>query len=171
MNAGAHGREIKDVLISACVVDANGGFYSLNVTQLGYAYRQCSLPKDWTFVSAKFQGMEKPTTEIQTRMQLMLKCREKTQPVKERTAGCTFANPVEKSPAWKLIQDAGCQGKQEGGAEVSKKHCNFLINFNSATAEELESLGEAVQSQVYATSGVALRWEIERIGVKLDKGN
>lgn len=167
MNAGANGSQVSDRLISAIVVNPQGEIQELSMSELKYEYRCCGLPKDWIFISAKFRGyyLLRSREEIELSIQEMLKLREETQPVNEKTAGCTFTNP-EGRLAWKLINDAGCQGEIIGGAQISKKHSNFLLNFNSATAEELESLGELVQRRVYEHSGILLKWEVERLGIR-----
>lgn len=166
MNAGCYGREIKDVLISAFVLDPKGQLHTLTPTDLGYTYRHCGLPADWIFVGARFRVEAGNPSQIHEYMASLLAEREKTQPVKSRTGGSTFANP-EGYKAWQLIDKAGCRGMRRGGAMVSELHCNFLINAGNATADDLEMLGETIRQKVAETSQVDLRWEVERVGISL----
>lgn len=167
MNAGAHGTETKDILVSARAVDRHGNMHELNNAEMGYSYRHCSVPTDWVFTQALYQGQPGDPADITAEMEEVAAYRDEHQPTKERTGGSTFKNP-EGSSAWKLIDDAGCRGLRIGGAMVSEKHCNFLINVDGATAEELETLGETVRRRVHETSGVTLEWEIKRIGLPND---
>jgi UDP-N-acetylmuramate dehydrogenase len=163
MNAGAYGREIKDVVIDADAIDPEGGRHRLGVDALNLEYRQCGVPEDWIFTSARLQGAPGDIDEITRRMDEIQAEREATQPVKTPTGGSTFANP-EGHKAWELIDKAGCRGLTRGGAQVSEKHCNFLINTGDATAADLEGLGEEVRRRVMEDSGVMLEWEIRRLG-------
>jgi UDP-N-acetylmuramate dehydrogenase len=168
MNAGAYGSDMSQILEHALVLDAQGTLHRLSPQELGLAYRHCDLPKDWIFVGARLKGHRGNTEEIQEKISSFLKEREKTQPVKSRTGGSTFANP-EDAKAWELIDKAGCRGLKMGGALMSELHCNFMINEDEATATDLESLGEEVRKRVLETSGVSLRWEIERIGKSMSE--
>lgn len=163
MNAGAYGRELKDVLVEARALDASGREHVLSVQDLGFGYRHTRVPADWIFVGATLQGRREDTAAIAARIAAIRQARESTQPVRARTGGSTFANP-DGAKAWQLIDRAGCRGLRIGGAQVSPQHCNFLINEGEATAHDLEALGEEVRRRVLATSGVALRWEIVRVG-------
>jgi UDP-N-acetylmuramate dehydrogenase len=163
MNAGAHGRETKDVLVGARAVDREGRVHELTLAQMGFTYRHCAVPQDWIFTEALFQGAPGETAAILREMDEVAEYREKHQPIKERTGGSTFRNPPGNS-AWKLIDAAGCRGLRVGGAKVSEMHCNFLINDREAAAEDIERLGETVRARVKSTSGVQLEWEIIRIG-------
>lgn len=165
MNAGAYGSEISHFLEYAFVVDPKGLLQRLTPRELGLAYRHCDLPKDWIFIGARLKGQVGHVKEIKEKISSFLAERERTQPVKSRTGGSTFANP-EGAKAWELIEKAGCRGLTKGEAMMSELHCNFMINKGGATAADLEALGEEVQKRVLATSRVNLRWEIERIGVK-----
>ncbi|GAB3126192.1 UDP-N-acetylmuramate dehydrogenase [Novispirillum itersonii] len=165
MNAGAYGREIRDVLVSATAVDRSGRLHSLTAEQMGLTYRHCAIPHDWLFTGAVLRGEKADTAAISARMDEIRTSREDSQPVRSRTGGSTFANPVG-AKAWELIDRAGCRGLLRGGAQVSEKHCNFLINTGDATAADLEDLGEDVRRRVRETSGVELRWEIRRIGLR-----
>lgn len=163
MNAGAYGREFKDVLKSAVALDPQGQRHELPAAALGLSYRHCGLPEDWIFVEARFAGEPGDPEAVGRRMAEIQAAREAAQPIRARTGGSTFANPPGHK-AWELIDRAGCRGLRQGGAMVSEKHTNFLINTGDATAADLEQLGEDVRRRVFATSGVTLRWEIRRIG-------
>ena len=166
MNAGAHGSETKDVLVEARAVDRQGNIHVLSLADMGFRYRHCSISKDWIFTEAVFQGRPGDKAEILEQMEAVAQYREENQPTRERTGGSTFKNPPGHS-AWKLIDAAGCRGLRIGGAKVSEMHCNFLINDNDATAEDIERLGETVRARVKATSGIDLQWEIVRLGLPL----
>lgn len=166
MNAGAHGSETKDVLVSARAVDRAGNIHVLTNADMGYTYRHCGSPEDFIFTEATYQGRPGDPSEIQKQMAEVADYREKNQPIKERTGGSTFKNPPGNS-SWKLIDAAGCRGFRVGGAHVSNMHCNFLINDQNATAEDIERLGETVRARVKANSGITLNWEIIRLGVPL----
>jgi UDP-N-acetylmuramate dehydrogenase len=164
MNAGAHGRETKDVLIEARAVDRAGNIHELSRADMGFTYRHCSVPEDWIFTQALFQGSPGDPETIAKEMDEVAEYREKNQPIKERTGGSTFKNPPGRS-AWKLVDAAGCRGLRVGGAKVSEMHCNFLINDQGASGEDVERLGETVRARVKAHSGITLEWEIIRLGV------
>ena len=163
MNAGAYGRELKDVLLSAVALDGKGARHALAPAALGLGYRHCGLPEDWIFIAARFAGEAGDPAAIGRRMAEIQAAREAAQPIRARTGGSTFANPPGEK-AWELIDRAGCRGLRIGGAAVSEKHANFLINTGNATAADLESLGEEVRRRVHETTGILLRWEIRRIG-------
>lgn len=167
MNGGAHGSETKDVLVEARAVDRQGNVHVLSLADMGYSYRHCSVPTDWIFTQATYQGRAGEAAEILKQMEEVAQYREENQPTRERTGGSTFKNPPGHS-AWKLIDAAGCRGLRVGGAKVSEMHCNFLINEGEATAEDIERLGETVRARVKASSGVTLQWEIVRLGLPLD---
>ena len=150
MNAGAHGRETKDVLVEARAVDRDGNIHVLSVADMGFTYRHCGVPDDWIFTEALFQGTPGDPAEILKQMDEVAEYREANQPIKERTGGSTFKNPPGYS-AWKLIDEAGCRGLRVGGAKVSEMHCNFLINDRQATGEDIETLGETVRARVKAS--------------------
>jgi UDP-N-acetylmuramate dehydrogenase len=164
MNGGAYGRETKDVLVEARAVDRHGRVHVLSNADMHYTYRHCGAPDDYIFTEALFAGERGDPTIIAQEMDKITEARESTQPVKSRTGGSTFKNPPGNK-AWQLIDAAGCRGLTNGAAQVSEMHCNFLINRGSATAAEIEQLGEAVRRKVEAHSGVRLEWEIARIGV------
>ncbi len=166
MNAGAHGGETAEVLCEVRVLDREGRAHVLRVEELGYGYRHCSAPPDFIFTEALFEGVPGERTRILEEMAAVTTYRETHQPIRERTGGSTFKNPDGES-AWRLIDRAGCRGLVVGGAKVSEHHCNFLINTGSATAEDLERLGETVRARVAAREGVELEWEIRRLGVPL----
>lgn len=164
MNAGAFGAEMKDVVLSATAVDRDGTTQLLTIEDLGLTYRHCGCPEDYIFVGATLQGRSAAAAAIATRMDRIRQTREDSQPTRTRTGGSTFANPPG-AKAWELIDRAGCRGLRLGGAQVSEKHCNFLLNVDGATAADIEALGEEVRRRVLATSGIELIWEIRRIGV------
>jgi UDP-N-acetylmuramate dehydrogenase len=164
MNGGAYGRETKDALIEARAVDRAGRVHVLRNADMGYNYRHCGVPADYIFTEALYQGERGDPAVIAAEMDKITESREATQPIKSRTGGSTFKNPQGRK-AWQLIDAAGCRGLKIGGAQVSEMHCNFLINRGGATAADIEALGENVRRRVKETSGVALEWEIERIGV------
>ncbi|MEO1711158.1 MAG: UDP-N-acetylmuramate dehydrogenase [Pseudomonadota bacterium] len=166
MNAGAHGSETKDVLVSARAVDPAGTVHVMSNADMGFTYRHCAVPDDWIFTEATFAGEPGRRDTILAAMDEVAEYREANQPIKERTGGSTFKNPPGHS-AWKLVDDAGLRGFRVGGAHMSEKHCNFMINDREATGQDLETLGEIVRRRVRATSGVELQWEIKRIGAPL----
>lgn len=168
MNAGCYGREVVDIIEAAFALDPKGKLHTLTKEDLGYTYRHCGLPEDWIFIGARFKAPTGDKAQIQSAMQTLMSQREETQPIREKTGGSTFANPLGHK-AWELIDQAGCRGLRVGGAQVSEKHCNFLINFDNASAFDLEELGETVKNRVKLNSGIDLRWEIKRVGRFLDQ--
>jgi UDP-N-acetylmuramate dehydrogenase len=164
MNAGCYGREVKDVFVSAVALDGRGGRHELTADDMGFVYRKSTLPEDYLFVEAVFEGVADDPAAIRARMDEAILAREASQPVKNRTGGSTFKNPPGYK-AWQLIDRAGCRGLKRGGAMVSEQHCNFLINTGDATAADIEALGETVREKVKAAAGVELEWEIKRVGM------
>jgi UDP-N-acetylmuramate dehydrogenase len=164
MNAGAYGAELADVLVAAEALDPLGGLRRLAAAELGLTYRHAAVPEDWIFLGAELAGWHDEPGAIAGRIADIQGRRESSQPIRTRTGGSTFANPPGHE-AWKLIDRAGCRGLRRGGAMVAEKHCNFLINTGDATAADIEELGELVRARVLADSGIALEWEIRRIGV------
>jgi UDP-N-acetylmuramate dehydrogenase len=169
MNAGAYGSEMKDVTLAAEALDAHGERQYVTNGALCFGYRHTGMPADWIFVAAELKTATGTPEAIGARMLDIQSKRETTQPVRARTGGSTFANP-DGAKAWELIDAAGCRGLTRGGAMVSEKHCNFLINTGEATAADLEDLGEDVRARVNAKFGVDLKWEIRRIGIRLEAG-
>jgi UDP-N-acetylmuramate dehydrogenase len=167
MNGGAYGAETKDITVSARALDAEGRFHDLDRTAMGFTYRHCDVAEDWIFVSAQLRGEAGHKAAIARRMSEIQAEREESQPLRTPTGGSTFKNP-EGARAWELIDRAGCRGLKRGGAQVSEKHCNFLIKTGGATAADLESLGEEVRRRVKEATGVTLDWEIRRIGFAAD---
>ncbi|MDA0707826.1 MAG: UDP-N-acetylmuramate dehydrogenase [Proteobacteria bacterium] len=163
MNAGAYQCEIKDIFKSATAVDRAGKVHLLNFDDMGFSYRHTTLPSDYILVDATFVGKGGEYKTIAKRMKEIGDAREESQPLRTRTGGSTFKNPAGKS-AWRLIDEAGCRGVEIGGAKVSEKHCNFLINTGKATSSDIENLGEVVRERVLENSGFNLEWEIKRIG-------
>ena len=163
MNAGAYGREVKDIAVSAIAIDRAGREHLLPTAKMGFSYRRCAVDPEWVFVEVLLAGEPGDRTAVSRRMAEIRAAREATQPMRARTGGSTFKNPPGDS-AWRLIDAAGCRGLRRGGAMVSPKHTNFLVNTGVATAADLEGLGEEVRRRVYNTFGVVLEWEIRRIG-------
>ena len=163
MNAGAYERDIKAVLRRAVALDGSGRRHEVAAAALGLDYRTCAAPADWIFVAAEFAGDAGDPVAIGQRMDEIQAAREASQPIRSRTGGSTFANPSGHK-AWELIDRAGCRGLTRGGAQVSEKHANFLINTGNATAADLEGLGEEVRRRVFEKSGIVLDWEIKRVG-------
>ena len=175
MNAGCYGSYIADVFVSAKAVTRAGELVTLTADDLKFQYRQSDLPEGWVLVEATFEGPIGDPEELSARMQSQLEKRDATQPTKDRSAGSTFRNPagfsstgraddVHDLKAWKVIDDAGMRGARVGGAQMSEKHSNFMINTGHATAADLENLGEEVRKKVFENSGIELQWEIKRIG-------
>jgi UDP-N-acetylmuramate dehydrogenase len=164
MNAGAYGRELKDVLVWAEALEPDGTQHRLEPADLGLGYRHCGVPGDWIFVAARLRGHPDEPAAIARRMGEIQQARAETQPIRSRTGGSTFRNPPGER-AWQLVDRAGCRGLRKGGAQVSEKHCNFLINTGTATAADLEGLGEEVRRRVLEATGIELQWEIKRLGV------
>lgn len=163
MNGGAYGREMAQVLVEAEIVSRDGLVTRLVADRLGFVYRGSAIPSGAIVTRAWLKGTPGDPAEIAARMKEVQEKREATQPIRARTGGSTFKNP-EGHKAWELIDKAGCRGLTRGGAQVSEKHCNFLINTGDATAEDLEQLGEEVIARVLEATGVKLEWEIKRIG-------
>jgi UDP-N-acetylmuramate dehydrogenase len=166
MTAGAHGSETKDCLIEARAVDRAGTIHVVSLAEMGLTYRHSAVPDDWIFTEALFEGVAGDPETIQAEMAAVAEYRETHQPTRERTGGSAFKNPPGES-AWKLVDAAGLRGGRVGGACVSEKHCNFLINDRDASAEDIETLGETIRKRVRAHSGITLEWEIKRIGKPL----
>lgn len=166
MNGGAYGREVKDILVECEVVLRSGEMRTIAAGELGYTYRHSELPEQAIVVSATFRGTPGNSATIQAEMDSIAQSREESQPLRSRTGGSTFKNPPGHK-AWQLIDDAGCRGLMQGGAQVSEKHCNFLLNLGDATSSDIEALGEEVRRRVLAQSKISLEWEIQRVGVEL----
>ena len=164
MNAGCYGREVKDVFVEAKAVDGSGNILTLKPDDMAFVYRRTGAPDDLIFVEAVLEGLAGNPEEVRGRMNALVEQRESTQPVKSKTGGSTFKNPPGHK-AWQLIDESGCRGLRRGAAQVSEKHCNFLINTGEATAAEIEGLGEEVRARVKEKFGIGLEWEIKRVGV------
>ena len=163
MNGGAYGREVADVLLHCSVILHDGSFITLSAAEMEYSYRHSALPEGAIVVSAHFRGHPGDPAAIGAEMDRIAAAREASQPLRTKTGGSTFKNP-EGHKAWQLVDEAGCRGLTLGGAQVSEKHTNFLINTGDATSADIEGLGELVRDKVYAHSGVSLEWEIQRVG-------
>lgn len=169
MNAGCYEQETADVLVEAVALTRKGQWVTLENRDFGYSYRHSEVPDDLIFVEALFRGEIIEPALVKERIEALKKRREEAQPIREKTGGSTFANPdppgtPDQRKSWKLIDEAGMRGAKLGGAQVSEKHCNFMINTGEATASDIENLGEQVRTKVKEKSGVELRWEIKRIG-------
>jgi len=164
MNAGAYGRDASDILIEATLCLRDGTVDVWPAAKLGYSYRHSALPAGAIVVEALFAGTPGDPAVIGAEMDRIAAEREASQPLRSRTGGSTFKNP-EGHKAWALVDAAGCRGLRRGDAQVSEKHCNFLLNLGSASSAEIEALGEEVRARVLAHSGVTLEWEIQRVGV------
>jgi UDP-N-acetylmuramate dehydrogenase len=164
MNGGAYGREVKDILVEAEVVLRSGELVTLASDDLGYTYRHSELPEGAIVVAATFRGVPAEPDAIQAEMDRIAASREASQPLRSKTGGSTFKNPLPRK-AWEVIDAAGCRGLTIGDAQVSEKHCNFLLNLGTASAQDIEALGEEVRRRVLAHSGTMLEWEIQRVGV------
>ncbi len=168
MNAGCYGSETKDVLIEATAMDRQGKRITLSNADFGFTYRHNALPDGLIFLDATYQGAPDDPVAVTARMAEITSRREASQPIREKTGGSTFKNPIgpdgEKLSAWKLNDEAGMRGYRHGGAQVSELHANFLINTGEATAADIEGLGEDVRAAVKAKHGIELEWEIKRIG-------
>jgi UDP-N-acetylmuramate dehydrogenase len=166
INAGAYGAETANVLVSCRGIDRKGAVREFSGADMGFSYRHCAVPEDVIFMSAEFAGRPGDRKTIQVEMAEITRARAETQPINTRTGGSTFKNPPGQK-AWELIDKAGCRGLVLGDAQVSRLHCNFLINRGRATAADLEALGETVRARVFEASGIALEWEILRLGSAL----
>ena len=163
MNGGAYGREVQDILVEARVVLRDGSVEAWPLQKLGYTYRHSDVPSGAIVVEATVRGSPGSPDAIGAEMDVIARAREESQPLRSRTGGSTFKNP-EGPKAWVLVDAAGCRGLTMGGAQVSEKHCNFLLNLGSATSADIEALGEEVRRRVLANSGITLEWEIQRVG-------
>ena len=170
MNAGCYGTETKDILVEAVALDRAGRRIIVTPDELGYAYRHSEAPEDWIFVEATFEGTPDDPATIAARMDEITARRETTQPIREKTSGSTFKNPdppgtPDQRKAWQLIDQTGWRGKKIGGACFSTQHANFLINDGTASAADLEAVGEGARADIIAATGIDLHWEVRRIGV------
>jgi len=165
MNAGCFGREIKNLVKSVIVLDKKGNLIELNKNSINFKYRSSGINKNYFIVATKLKISKGNETNIRKIIKKFLNLRKKTQPNKVLTGGSTFINPKRKK-AWKLIKDAGCENMFVGGAKISDKHSNFLVNTGSANSKDLETLGNKIRSKVFKKTGEKLDWEIKRIGIR-----
>jgi len=168
MNAGAYGREFKDIVVDVHALDRQGHPYVFSQQNMGFSYRHCQLSENYFFIATTLKAQRDDPEAIRERMVTIQQSRSHSQPIREKTGGSTFANPTQDPAgrkAWQLIDAAGCRGLQKGLAKVSEHHCNFLINTGNATASDIETLGEEVRKRVYDKFGITLEWEIRRLGV------
>jgi UDP-N-acetylmuramate dehydrogenase len=165
MNGGAYGREVSDILVSARIVLRSGEVVEWPLEKLGYTYRHSDVPVGAVVTEAVFRGMPGDPEAIGAEMDAIARAREGSQPLRSRTGGSTFKNPPGHK-AWALVDAAGCRGFRIGDAQVSEKHCNFLLNLGSASSAEIEALGEEVRRRVEEKTHIKLEWEIQRVGVE-----
>jgi UDP-N-acetylmuramate dehydrogenase len=163
MNGGAYGREVSDILVSARLVLRSGEVAEWPLEKLGYTYRHSEVPDGAVVIEGTFRGTPGDPEAIGAEMDAIARAREESQPLRSRTGGSTFKNPSGHK-AWALVDAAGCRGLRMGDAQVSEKHCNFLLNLGSATSAEIEALGEEVRRRVEAKTHISLEWEIQRVG-------
>jgi len=165
MNSGAFGAEFKDILIDVKAINNLGEINTFSNRELQMGYRKIGLSKEWIFYEARFKSSKDSKEKITTKMREIIHLRKEAQPTAVKTGGSTFKNPINKK-AWKLIDEAGCRGLQNGDAMISEKHCNFIINLKKSTSQEIEELAQMVQDKVFEKSGIRLDWEIQRVGIK-----
>lgn len=165
MNAGCYGSEFKDIIEAVEAVSLTGERKIFSQQELGFVYRGNSLAKEWIFTRAICRIKSSTRQEIEEKMQYISEKRNQTQPIKEKTGGSSFANPAGQK-AWQLIAKSGFRGYKLGGASISEKHCNFMINDGTATASELEKLGELIRAKIWQNFAIKLKWEIKIIGKK-----
>ncbi len=164
MNAGAYGKEVKDVLVEARAVDEEGCIHTMLADDMGFSYRCNAVPDEWIFVQATFKTEKEKPAVVMDRVAEIAKQREASQPIRSRTGGSTFRNPEGDKKAWQFIDDVGGRGLTRGGAQISEQHCNFMINTGEASARDLELLGKEIRDKVHKKYGVMLQWEIKRLG-------
>lgn len=165
MNSGAFGSEFKDVLIDVKAINNLGKIKTFTHKDLQMGYRKIELGREWIFCEARFKTLKDTKENISTKMKNIIRLRKEAQPIAVKTGGSTFKNPPNQK-AWKLIDEAGCRGLQNGDAMISQKHCNFIINLNKSSSQQIEELAKIVQEKVFKKSGIQLDWEIQRVGIK-----
>ena len=165
MNSGAFGSEFKDVLIDVKAINNLGEIKTFTHKDLQMGYRKIELGREWIFYEARFKTLKDTKENISTKMKNIIRLRKEAQPIAVKTGGSTFKNPPNKK-AWKLIDEAGCRGLQNGDAMISQKHCNFIINLKKSSSQQIEELAKIVQEKVFKKSGIQLDWEIQRVGIK-----
>lgn len=165
MNSGAFGSEFKDVLIDVKAINNLGEIKTFTHKDLQMGYRKIELGREWIFCEARFKTLKDTKENISTKMKNIIRLRKEAQPIAVKTGGSTFKNPPNKK-AWKLIDEAGCRGLQNGDAMISQKHCNFIINLKKSSSQQIEELAKIVQEKVFKNSGIQLDWEIQRVGIK-----
>ena len=165
MNSGAFGSEFKDVLIDVKAINNLGEIKTFTHKDLQMGYRKINLGREWIFCEARLKTLKDTKENISTKMKNIIRLRKESQPIAVKTGGSTFKNPPNQK-AWKLIDEAGCRGLQNGDAMISQKHCNFIINLKKSTSQQIEELAKIVQEKVFKKSGIQLDWEIQRVGIK-----
>ncbi|MBF0417431.1 MAG: FAD-binding protein, partial [Magnetococcales bacterium] len=164
MNAGAHGGEIRDLLVEADLVDPEGRIHLLPVTALGMEYRRCAIDSEWIFTGARFRFLPDDASRVRERMRLFNQKRRRSQPLAWPSAGSVFKNPASGPKAWELLEQAGLRGRRIGDAQVSPMHCNFFINLGQATAQEMRQLIDLAQKSVADQTGILLEPEVKFVG-------
>jgi UDP-N-acetylmuramate dehydrogenase len=165
MNSGAFGSEFKDVLIDVKAINNLGEIKTFTHKDLQMGYRKIELGREWIFCEARFKTLKDTKENISTKMKNIIRLRKEAQPIAVKTGGSTFKNPPNQK-AWKLIDEAGCRGLQNGDAMISQKHCNFIINLKKSSSQQIEELAKIVQEKVFKKTGIQLDWEIQRVGIK-----
>ena len=165
MNSGAFGSEFKDVLIDVKAINNLGEIKTFTHKDLQMGYRKIELGREWIFCEARFKTLKDTKENISTKMKNIIRLRKEAQPIAVKTGGSTFKNPPNQK-AWKLIDEAGCRGLQNGDAMISQKHCNFIINLKKSSSQQIEELAKIVQEKVFRKTGIQLDWEIQRVGIK-----
>ncbi|MDR0968073.1 MAG: UDP-N-acetylmuramate dehydrogenase [Holosporaceae bacterium] len=168
MNAGCYGSEISNSLIECEAVDFTGQIKWLRAKDVGFGYRTSTIPDDLIITRAWFRGTKNVDYSISKKINEVMSKRKDSQPLNQRSCGSAFKNPAGQK-AWELIEAAGCRGMRVGGAVVSEKHCNFIVNEDNAAAEDIEDLGELIIRKVFEKTGVRLEWEIARLGVRNER--
>ncbi len=165
MNAGCYGAEISDILIELEAISTSGNIKWFTKNDLKFEYRKSNLPDNLIITRAWFKGISNASYSIIKKTNSIIEKRKESQPLNKRSCGSTFKNPLGKK-AWELINNAGCRGMRIGGAAISEKHCNFIINEDNATPDDIENLGEKIIQKVYENCGIKLEWEVIRLGNK-----
>ncbi len=165
MNSGAYGSDFNKILIDVKAVNKDGEIRTFKNNELGFGYRTNKLNDDWLFINARFNSFPGNKIQIQKQMKEIIFKRKESQPTGVKTGGSTFKNGL-KYKAWNIIKKSGCTGLEQGGAKISEKHCNFIINYNNASASDIEKLGEKVKEKVFLHTGYRLSWEIKIMGKK-----
>ena len=163
MNAGCFNKEFKDVLVSIQAIDKNGQVLTIPASKVIFKYRSNDLKEDLIFLSASFKGTKKNKEEIENEVLELKKKKDKAQPTKLKTSGSTFKNPIDQTDkkVWELIKESVALDTSFGDAHISNKHCNFFVNKNNASFEDMNKLIEFVKTSVEKKTGIILEKEIK----------